>query len=139
MSGPGNFGTSLMCVAPQKFVVILLLLKAVSCKCERVLHKTGIFCSPSLSSPSPQLYWSFSIYIAIGWVLPCTFCELDSFPFTYPWYCYYGKATNIFSRKVQGMMNIVWICCISVENLLCLHFVNKVLHTVLSLTFFELL
>ena len=36
-----------MCVAPQKFVVIFLLLKAVSCKCERVLHKTGVFCSSS--------------------------------------------------------------------------------------------
>jgi hypothetical protein len=90
VSGPGNFEISLMCVAPWKFVFICLQLKTVSGKCEKVLHKTGILCWSS----SSQFYWYFSIYTAMGWLLPCTFCELDSFPFTYP-YCYCGKATNI--------------------------------------------
>jgi hypothetical protein len=108
MSGPGNFGTSLMCVAPQKFVVIFLLLKAVSCKCERVLHKTGIFCSSSSSPPPPQFYWSFSIYIPMGWVLHALFVNLIVFhSHTHDIVTMARLQTFCFSRKVQGMMNIV--------------------------------
>lgn len=42
-SGPGNFGISLLCVAPHKFVVVFLLLKAVCCKCFTCCIKLAYF------------------------------------------------------------------------------------------------
>ena len=164
MSGPANFGISLMCVAPQKFVVIFLLLKAVSCKCERVLHKTGIFCSSShtpgndgnasmpeqVKWPNPWRKMIIIITTTILLVFQYLYCSGMGTVMHLLWTWQFSIHIPMIMLVWQGYKHFVFLVKYSelgmlyevVVLVLKIYYVcilYTVLHTVLSLTFFELL